>query len=154
MQQKTLELWVGIFIITGLAALFMLAFKVSGLSYKRYQNTYQVKATFDNIGSLKPRAPVTIAGVKIGQVTHIELNQTTFKATVTLEIDSSQNALPKDTSASILTEGLLGANYISLNPGYDDTFLKNGDSIQRTQPALVLENLIGQLIFKLSESKK
>lgn len=152
MQKKTLEILVGAFMMAGFAALFMLALKVSGLSNQLAQNGYQIKADFDNIGSLKTRAPVTIAGVKIGQVTHIELNSSTYKATVTMSINKDQNTLPKDSSASIFTEGLLGSNYISLSPGYDEDFLKNGDIIQNTHPALVLESLIGQLIFKLSNS--
>ena len=154
MQQRTVEIFVGLFILSGIAALFMLALKVSGISSEMYQKGYQVKASFDNIGSLKPKAPVTIAGVKIGQVINIELNKTTYKATVTMNIDSAQDALPKDSSATIFTEGLLGSNYISLTPGYDDIFLTNGDFIQNTHPALVLENLIGQLMFKLSNNSK
>ena len=138
--------------LAGIAAFFMLALKVSGLSNGIYQKGYQIKANFDNIGSLKPKAPVTIAGVKIGQVTRVELDKTTYKAMVVMEIDSSQNSLPKDSSASIFTEGLLGSNYIGLTPGYDETFLKGGDTIQNTHPALVLESLIGQLMFKLSNS--
>jgi len=138
--------------LAGIAAFFMLALKVSGLSNGIYQKGYQIKANFDNIGSLKPKAPVTIAGVKIGQVTRVELDKTTYKAMVVMEIDSSQNSLPKDSSASNFTEGLLGSNYIGLTPGYDETFLKGGDTIQNTHPALVLESLIGQLMFKLSNS--
>lgn len=152
MQQKSIEIIVGLFMLAGIAALFMLALKVSGLSNEIYDKSFQIKASFDNIGSLKPRAPVTVAGVKIGQVTEIDLNKTTFKATVTMKIEQSQNTLPKDTSASIFTEGLLGSNYISLSPGYDEQALKNGDTIQNTRPALVLENLIGQLMFKLTGS--
>lgn len=152
MQQRLTETLVGAFILAGIAALFMLALKVSGLSDEMYQKGYQIKANFDNIGGLKPRAPVTVAGVKIGQVTDIQLNKNTFKATVVMTIDSNQNTLPSDSSASIFTEGLLGSNYISLTPGYDETFLKNGDIIQNTHPALVLENLIGQFMFKLSNS--
>ncbi|MFU8797137.1 MAG: outer membrane lipid asymmetry maintenance protein MlaD [Gammaproteobacteria bacterium] len=154
MTQRNSEVWVGIFMLAGMLALLMLALKVSGLSHAMGSQGYVVKAVFDNIGGLRPRAPVSLAGVRIGQVTHIDLDPRSFKAVVTIQIDKQQNALPSDTSASIFTEGLLGANYISLVPGYDETFLKNGDMIQDTRPALVLENLIGQLIFKLSGDKK
>lgn len=150
MQQRSIELTVGLFIVVALAAFFMLALKVSGLSNFMYQNSYQINANFDNIGSLKPRAPVAIAGVKIGQVVAINLDKTTYRATVLMRIDGNQNTLPTDSSASILTEGLLGSNYISVTPGFDETYLKAGDVIQNTHPAIVLESLIGQLMFKLS----
>jgi len=132
----------------------MLALKVSGLSTAMGSDGYVVSASFDNIGGLKIRAPVTLSGVRVGEVTDIGLDKNTFKAVVTMRIDSDQSRLPTDTSASILTQGLLGANYISFNPGFDETFLKNGDRIVNTHPAIILENLIGQLLFSLKNSGK
>jgi phospholipid/cholesterol/gamma-HCH transport system substrate-binding protein len=154
MTQRTVEIGVGFFMLVGILALLMLALKVSGLGNSMGVNGYEVKANFDNIGGLRPRAPVSLAGVRIGQVTQIDLDPASFKAVVTMQIEKQQNKLPSDTAASIFTEGLLGANYISLTPGFNETVLKNGDAIQETHPALVLENLIGQLIFKLSGDKK
>jgi phospholipid/cholesterol/gamma-HCH transport system substrate-binding protein len=154
MMQRTVEIWVGFFMLAGILALLMLALKVSGLTNTMRSQGYVVSANFDNIGALKPRAPVSLAGVKIGQVTRVDLDTGSFKAVVFMRIEKQQDKLPSDTSASIFTEGLLGSNYISLTPGFDETFLKNGDVIQDTRSALVLENLIGQLIFKLSGDKK
>lgn len=138
--------------LVSIVTLLILALKVSGLSNTVGSNGYTVTADFDNVGGLKVRSPVTLAGVRIGQVSGIKLDSARFKAVVTMQIDSSQRQLPADTSASILTQGLLGANYISLRPGFDQTFLKNGSSIEDTHPALILEDLIGQLVFSLKSS--
>ncbi|MAZ39321.1 MAG: outer membrane lipid asymmetry maintenance protein MlaD [Legionellales bacterium] len=146
---KLIETFVGLFIVAAVIALFVLAFKVSGISHLNRHNTYQVTADFDNIGNLKPRAAVTIAGVKIGQVISIDLNKASYKAVVTLQIDDNENNIPIDSQASIVTAGLLGANYISLTPGFEDTFLKNGDQIEDTHPAILLEEMIGQLMFSM-----
>jgi phospholipid/cholesterol/gamma-HCH transport system substrate-binding protein len=149
---RAIEFTVGLFILAGIFALLVLALKVSGLGTAALGgNGYYVTANFDNIGGLKVRAPVTIAGVHVGEVTNIHLDPTTYRATVTLLIDQQQNQLPSDTSASIYTQGLLGANYISLAPGYDTTYLKNGAVLQSTHPALILEDLIGQLLFSLKD---
>lgn len=151
MRDRILEFWVGLFMLMGIIALFILSLKVSGLS--SFSSTgYTVTAAFDNIAGLKIRSPVTLAGVKIGQVSGIKLDTTQFKAIVTMRIDADQRKLPSDTSASILTQGLLGANYVSLKPGFDQVFLKDGSTIQDTQPALILEDLIGQIIFSLKSS--
>lgn len=146
-RERSIEITVGLFVLAGILALLTLALKVSGLSSYMGTNGYLITASFDNIGGLKPRAPVTIAGVRVGEVTNINLDPTTFKATVTMQIDSHQNQIPSDTAANIFTQGLLGANYISLTPGYAQTVLKNGDHLASTHPALILENLIGQLLF-------
>lgn len=151
MREKTIELYVGIFMLAGILALLVLALKVSGLSNTIGLNGYEVSASFDNIGSLKVRAPVTIAGVRVGQVTHIGLDTTTFKAVVTMRIDKAKKTIPADSSASIFTEGLLGSNYISLTPGFDTAYLKEGDEIESTHPALILENLIGQFLFSINK---
>lgn len=153
MRKSISEILVGVFMIAGAIALLVLAFKVSGLANYSYAHYYHVTADFDNIGDLKVRAPVTIGGVKIGQVTKIALDNTTFRARVTLAIDDKMS-VPTDSSASIFTAGLLGSNYISLTPGFDDTSLKEGGHIQITHPALILENLIGQLLFSFKDGKK
>ena len=138
--------------LVSIITLLILALKVSGLSNTVGNNGYTITAEFDNIGGLKVRSPVTLAGVRVGQVSGIKLDSAQFKAVVTMQIDPNQRQLPADTSASILTQGLLGANYISLRPGFDQTFLKNGSVIQDTHPALILEDLIGQLVFSLKNS--
>ena len=153
-QRKSIELWVGIFMIAGVLAMLLLALRVSGLSEIGAPQGYVLNADFDNIGSLKVRAPVTLAGVKVGEVSRIQLDPKTFKAVVTLRIHPKDKNLPIDTSASILTAGLLGANYINLTPGYDEHYLQAGDTIDNTHSALILENLIGQLVFALKDDKK
>ena len=108
---------------------------------------YTVTAEFDNIGNLKIRAPVSLSGVPIGQVSGIVIDKNNFRALVTLQLNKAVNTLPIDTSASILTQGILGANYISLTPGFEENSLKNGDRIETTRSALILENLIGQFMY-------
>lgn len=152
MRIKKLELLVGLFMIAGLLALLVLALKVSGLSVND-QEGYKIFAEFDNIGDLKVRAPVVISGVTIGRVQSIELDPKSFRAEVTMQIKSNINQLPKDTAASIFTQGILGANYISLTPGFDTENLKSNDRIQTTHSALILENLIGQLIYSVKNNK-
>lgn len=153
-QKRIIEMTVGLFMIAGLLSMLILALKVSGLTQGRASDYYRLTAEFDNIGSLKERAPVRIAGVKIGQIEKIELQNEHFKAKVTLLINKKESNLPSDTSANILTEGLLGSNYISLTPGYENDALKNGGIIATTHPALILENLIGQLLFSLKNKDK
>lgn len=147
MQRSTLELWVGLFVAAGLAALGMLAFKVGNLTTADVTNAYQVKAEFDNIGGLKVKAPVTLAGVRVGRVTSISIDKNRFRAVVEMNIDGSYDNIPRDSSASILTSGLLGDQYIGLEAGGADENLKNGDQILTTASALVLEKLIGQVLF-------
>src|SRR5689334_22154849 len=149
MQTKNIEVIVGAFLLAGILALLMLAFQVSGLTDIAGKQGYNVTAAFDNIGDLRVRAQVSIGGVRIGEVTNIRLDPTTFKAVVTLRINPNQKAIPTDSTASIYTEGLLGSNYISIIPGFADTNLKNGDKITMTHSAMILENLIGQLMYKL-----
>lgn len=138
--------------LAGILALLVLALKVSGLGNFASSNGYAVTAAFDNVGDLKVRAPVTMSGVKVGEVTGISLDTTTFKAVVAMRLNADQNKIPTDSSASIFTQGLLGSNYINLNPGYDETFLKQGSVISDTHPALILENLIGQFLFSIKNS--
>lgn len=152
MKTRSIEILVGLFLVAGILSLVMLAFQVSGLANVVGRGGYVVTADFDNIGDLRVRAPVSISGVRVGEVTAIQLNASTFRAVVTMHIDPNQNKIPTDSTASIFTEGLLGSNYISLTPGFSDTNLKNGDKIQTTHSALILENLIGQLMYKLGPS--
>ncbi len=154
MRSHWLELSVGVFIIAALCGLLFLAFKVSGLTQMSDGHYYVLKADFDNIGDLKVRAPVSVSGVKVGSVSEIDLNPQTYRAEVILQINNGFKDLPVDTSASILTQGLLGSNYISLSPGFDQKMLQAGDHIETTHSALILENLIGQLMFNLTNDKK
>jgi phospholipid/cholesterol/gamma-HCH transport system substrate-binding protein len=151
-NNKAVEILVGLFILGGICALLVLALKVSGLGNVVGTNGYHINATFDNVGDLKIRAPITIAGVRVGEVTGIKLDQQTFRAVVTMQINPDQNEIPLDSSASILTQGLLGSNYISLTPGFENVFLKEGDKINNTHPAIILENIIGQVMYKLGGS--
>jgi phospholipid/cholesterol/gamma-HCH transport system substrate-binding protein len=147
MQSRSLEILVGFFVCLGVAAVFVLTFRVTSPStVGSASNIYQVNAKFDTVGSLAPGASVKIAGVTIGRVKKIGIDPNTFQAVVTLDIDSRQNAIPEDSSARILTAGLLGEQYVGIDPGGDDKPLKNGSEIKFTQSALVLENLIGQFL--------
>lgn len=152
-NQRVVELAVGLFMLIGFLALLFLALQVSGLADLGNNDHYKIDARFTNIGDLKTRAAVTIAGVKVGYVQQVKLDPRSFMANVTLAINKRVNDLPVDTSASILTEGLLGSNYISLTPGFDVKRLQNGDKIMTTHSAFILENLIGQLMYKVGDSK-
>lgn len=146
MNKTVLDLWVGLFVIAGIAALLFLALKVGSMSAVNSSNSYEVIARFDNIGGLKPRAPVKSAGVVVGRVAEIGFDNETFEAAVTLRLDK-RYAFPKDTSAAIMTSGLLGEQYIGLEAGGDSQTLKDRDRIFLTQSAVVLENLIGHFIY-------
>lgn len=154
MQRKTLDAWVGLFVLLGAAALIFLALKAGNMSsFSFSQNTYAVQTKFDNIGGLKPRAAVKSAGVVVGRVGTIKFDDKTFQASVTLDLNS-QYQFPKDSSAKILTSGLLGEQYIGLEPGGDTNNLAAGDTIKMTQSAIVLENLISQFLYsKAAEGK-
>lgn len=155
MNQKGVEIAVGLFVAAGIAALFMLAMKVSNLSAFGEEKGYQVTARFDNIGGLKVRAPVRVGGVRIGHVTDIAYDDKTYEAVVGMVLGSEYDRLPRDTAASIYTAGLLGEQYIGLEPGGAQEFLAQGDRIEHTQSALVLEQLIGQVLFsKAAEGDK
>lgn len=154
MQRKSLDLWVGLFVLLGAAALFFLAMKAGNMSSLSFEQTYPVITKFDNIGGLKPRAPVKSAGVVVGRVQDIRFDDKTFQALVTLQVQSHYK-FPKDTSAKILTSGLLGEQYIGLEAGGDANYLVAGDKIKMTQSAIVLENLISQFLFsKAAEGKE
>ncbi len=149
MRHRMINLSVGCFLIAVFLGFIFLAFRVSDLTILNSSGYYTVTAEFDNIGALKVRAPVSIAGVKIGQVTHITLDNNSFRALVSMQINEHFSHIPSDTAASIFTQGILGSNYISLAPGFEEDDLRDGSRIETTHPALVLENLIGQLIYNL-----
>ncbi|WP_322054876.1 outer membrane lipid asymmetry maintenance protein MlaD [Paraburkholderia bannensis] len=146
MKKTALDFWVGLFVVLGFIALLFLALKAGNMSSLSFQQTYAVKMKFDNIGGLKPRAPVKSAGVTVGRVASIGFDSNTYQALVTINLDQ-QYQFPKDSSAKILTSGLLGEQYIGLEPGGDTEMLKNGDTVAMTQSAIVLENLISQFLY-------
>ncbi len=146
MQRKSLDVWVGLFVLLGAIAVMFLALKAGNMSSMSFGPSYSLVARFDNIGGLKPRAPVKSAGVVVGRVESIGFNDKTFQAQVTMRIES-QYQFPKDSSAKILTSGLLGEQYIGLEPGGDTNNFAEGDRIKITQSAIVLENLISQFLF-------
>lgn len=150
MERTTLDLWVGAFVIGGVVALAILAFKVGNLGSYNMSQTYSLKAHFTNIGGLKPTASVRSAGVLIGRVTNINLDTGRYEAEVTLSIDK-RYLFPKDTLISIQTSGLLGDQYIGLKPGADEEMLKDGEVIKQSRSAIVLEDLIGQVIASKAE---
>jgi phospholipid/cholesterol/gamma-HCH transport system substrate-binding protein len=149
-QSKSVEILVGVFVAAGLGALFVLAMKVSNLSAFSDEGGYPLIARFENIGGLKERAQVTMAGVRIGRVEKIGFDNEIFEAVVTLKINDKYQ-LPKDTSASILTSGLLGEQYVALEPGGDMENMQPNDQFKVTQSALVLEKMISQFLFKTAE---
>lgn len=152
MERTTLDLWVGVFAAAGIAALLGLAMKVGNLTSSDIGETYTVTAAFENIGGLKPRAPVKSAGVVVGRIDHIKFDTTRYEALVTMELDK-RYAFPKDTFANIYTAGLLGEQYIGLEAGGDENVLKDGDEITQTQDAVVLEKMISQFLYnKASET--
>ena len=153
MERTTLDLWVGMFVAAGIAALVVLAFKVGNLSTYNVSDTYRLQAYFANIGGLKPQASIKSAGVLVGRVTGITLDTERYEAKVEMSIDSRYK-FPKDTIASILTSGLLGEQYIGLSPGGDSEMLKGGEAVKNTQSAVVLEDLIGKFIYNQAESPK
>lgn len=146
MNKTVLDLWVGLFVIAGIVALLFLALKVGSMSAVSSSDSYDVVARFDNVGGLKPRAPVKSAGVVVGRVGEIRFDNENYEAAVTLRLDR-RYAFPKDTSAAIMTSGLLGEQYIGLEAGGDAATLKDKDRIVITQDAVVLENLIGQFLY-------
>lgn len=148
-----MEVSVGIFILLGFLALLFLAFQVSDLTTYSRANSYELTANFDNIGDLKVRAPVTIAGVRVGQVAGIDLDGKNYQARVTLRLKKEDSNIPLDSSASIVTAGLLGSNFISITPGFEDNYYKDGDVIEETHSAILLEQMIGQLLFSMNKEE-
>ena len=150
MERTTVDLWVGIFVVGGIAALVMLAMKVGNLGTYNVSEAYQVHAYFSNIGGLKQKASIKSAGVLVGRVTEISLDTTRYEAKVTMSLDKRYQ-FPKDTFANILTSGLLGEQYIGLMPGGDEQMLKNGEQLKKTQSAMVLEDLIGKFLYSKAD---
>ncbi len=154
MGRRKLEIMVGVFIAAGIAALVMLAMRVSNLSLINTSPGYEVSAFFENIGGLKERAPITLSGVRVGRVAAIGYDTQRLQARVTLSI-AHGFTIPSDTTASIFTSGLLGEQYVALEPGGEERMLKPGEEIRLTQSALVMEQLIGQFLFqKAAEGKE
>lgn len=151
MRMRYIELSVGVFILMGIIALVLMAFRVSGLAQQSSGDTYMVKARFENLAGLNERARVSMSGVTIGRVTKIYLDKEWYSAVVEMEINKSMDTLTADTSAAILTAGLLGEKYIGLTVGADEEYLANGDWIEDTQSAIVLEELIGRFLFNRAE---
>ena len=150
MQRTTIDLWVGVFVVAGVAALVMLAMKVGNLGTYNVSEAYQVHAYFSNIGGLKPKASIKSAGVLVGRVTDITLDTERYEAKVVMSLDKRYQ-FPRDTFANILTSGLLGEQYIGLMPGGDEEMLKNGEQLKKTQSAVVLEELIGKFLYSKAE---
>ncbi|HEV8107489.1 MAG TPA: outer membrane lipid asymmetry maintenance protein MlaD [Burkholderiales bacterium] len=153
MNRATIDLWVGIFVVIGIGALLFLALKVGNLATFSGGETYNVQARFVNIGGLKARAPIKSAGVVVGRVADIRFDNETYEALVSMNLDQHYQ-FPRDSTAKILTSGILGEQYIGLEAGGDGVMLKNGDRVRLTQSAVVLENLISQFLFnKAAEGK-
>jgi phospholipid/cholesterol/gamma-HCH transport system substrate-binding protein len=156
-KQRYVDVSVGFFMLLGVLALLVMTMKVTSMAGFNSPNEYQVTADFTDIGGLKVRAPVTVAGVRIGEVSRIELQPGELNARVTMRLRGDKNIPYDDASARILTEGLIGSNYVSIVPGFDDRadrnhqYLRNGDVIAKTQEAVILENLIGQLLFNINK---
>jgi phospholipid/cholesterol/gamma-HCH transport system substrate-binding protein len=150
-RMRMVEITVGLFVAGGIAALFMLAMKVSNLGAYTISHGYTLTASFDNVGGLKIQSPVSAGGVTVGRVSGIQYDQNTYEAKVTLTIDARYNRFPVDTQAAIFTSGLLGEQYVNLEPGGAEEYLKDGDTITMTQSALVLEQLIGRFLYSVGQ---
>ncbi|HGY9591279.1 TPA: outer membrane lipid asymmetry maintenance protein MlaD [Vibrio harveyi] len=154
-QTRKTELWVGSFVLAGICAILVMIFQVADVKNIGSGNTYTLKAEFDNIGSLKVRSPVKVGGVVIGRVSNITLNPDSLLPVVSLSINSQYNQFPETSSVQILTSGLIGEQYIGLVPGFvfdDEEMLVDGDTIEDTKSALVLEDLIGQVLYSIGGS--
>jgi phospholipid/cholesterol/gamma-HCH transport system substrate-binding protein len=146
-RQRGIEILVGLFMAAGFVALFFLAMNVSNLSAAVDSEGYQLTARFSNVGSLKVRSPVSMAGVRVGRVERVDFDKDSYEAVVTIRIDPAVDTIPDDTFANIFTAGLLGEQYIGLEAGGSTEYLGDGDEIGHTQSALILEQMIGQFLF-------
>jgi len=153
MNTRLVEITVGLFVVIGFAAFFMLAMNVSNLITYESNEGYQVSARFDNIGGLKVRSPVAVGGVRIGKVAKIEYDNESYEAVVTMDIEPQYNRFPIDSSAGILTAGLLGEQYVGLEAGAEEEFLVAGSEITVTQSAIVLEEVIGQFLYSKADEE-
>ena len=145
-QTRSVEVGTGLFVLLGMGALFFLTTQTTGGDDFDAEDVYTVEARFENVGSLRQRAPVSMSGVNIGRVTSVEFDQDSLEAVVQFVIDSRFSQIPDDSDASILTSGILGSQYIGLQAGGSDLYLEDGSEIMRTQSAIVLENLIGKVL--------
>lgn len=152
-QTRALELSTGLFVLLGFAALFFLITQITSRSVGWGEEGYKLSAKFENIGGLKIRAPVSMAGVTVGRVSAIDFDPKDYRAIVTMQLDAKYNTIPEDSDASIFTAGLLGGQYIGISPGGSETYLKDGDRIEFTQSAIVLENLISKYLFSAAGKK-
>jgi phospholipid/cholesterol/gamma-HCH transport system substrate-binding protein len=146
-QTRSVEIGTGLFVLLGMSALFFMTTQTTGGEKFSASETFEVEVSFENVGSLKPRAPVAMSGVTIGRVTDVVFDPVALEAKVTLIIDSQYDQIPDDSDASILTAGLLGSQYIGLQAGGSESYLENGSEIYFTQSAIVLENLIGKFLI-------
>ncbi len=153
MKKSLVELWVGLFVLAGIAAIVALTFRVEGANLFSNEDSYTLYARFDNVGSLSVKAPVTVAGVNVGRVSSIAVDREHFNALVELSISENFDSIPIDSSARILTAGLLGAQYIGLEQGAEDIFLQSGDIIEFTQSAFSLEDIIAELVVRLTSGE-
>lgn len=156
-QTRKIELWVGSFVLAGICAILVMIFQVADVKGLGSHDTYSLQAEFDNIGSLKVHSPVKVGGVVIGRVTDIGLDRDSLLPVVTMAINSSYNQFPETSSVKILTSGLIGEQYIGLTPGFvfdDEQMLVDGDVIEDTKSAIVLEDLIGQVLYSVGDSKE
>ena len=153
MSSRKIEILVGLFVAAAIAAFFMLAVNVSNMNTYGGGDSYELNARFDNVGGLKVRSPVAAGGVRIGRVTDIQYNNDTYEAVVIMSIDAQYNKFPIDTAASVYTSGLLGEQFIGFEPGAEEDYLKNGDVIDLTQSALVLEQIIGQFLYSKADEE-
>lgn len=154
MTSRKIEILVGLFVTAAIAAFFMLAMSVSNMASYNGADSYELTARFDNIGGLKVRSPVSAGGVTVGRVSEIQYNSETYEAVVNMSIESKYDKFPIDTAASILTSGLLGEQYVGFEPGAEEEFLKQGDVIDLTQSALVLEQIIGQFLYSKADEEE
>jgi len=154
MTSRKIEVLVGFFIAAAIAAFFMLAMSVSNMSSYGGGEQYIIKARFDNVGGLKLRSPVSAGGVRIGRVTDIQYSSKTYEAIVSMAIETQYDKFPLDTAASILTSGLLGEQFVGFEPGAEEDYLKDGDTIDLTQSALVLEQVIGQFLYSKADDEE
>jgi phospholipid/cholesterol/gamma-HCH transport system substrate-binding protein len=154
MTSRKIEILVGLFVAAAIAAFFMLAMSVSNMSSYGTGGSYELKANFDNIGGLKVRSPVSAGGVRIGRVKDIHYNSDSYEAVVSMSIGLQYNKFPVDTAASVLTSGLLGEQFIGFEPGAEEDYLKDGDIIDLTQSALVLEQIIGQFLYSKADDEE
>ncbi|MGD8112996.1 outer membrane lipid asymmetry maintenance protein MlaD [Vibrio sp. TRT 21S02] len=156
-QTRKTELWVGSFVLAGICAILVMIFQVADVKGIGSNHTYALKAEFDNVGSLKVRSPVKVGGVVVGRVTAIALDTDSLLPVVTMAISSHYDQFPETSSVQILTSGLIGEQYIGLTPGFvfdDEQMLVDGDFIEDTKSALVLEDLIGQVLYSVGGSDK